>query len=152
MKITNEQITKWALGGVAVISASAFALSFDSLYHMAVNFGFKSWLAWLFPVSVDLAILVYSVALMLRRMNGLKAPWETSFLVFVTLLSIAMNAVHDCDHVILKRFVHALPPILMAMSVECLIRIMSTHSEKKEISKEKARKTIATKKLKKATA
>lgn len=48
----------WALAGVVVIAAAAFALSFDALYEVALMAKVRAELAWLVPVMLDVAIIV----------------------------------------------------------------------------------------------
>lgn len=126
-------IEKCTILGVVVIAVSAFALSFDALQQMAVTCGVSKSLSWMFPVSLDLAILVYSLASILRRWQGLCARLEISFVVVSTIISVALNTCASSTdptlHMLLGFIIHALPPLFMAASVEAATRLISAPVE-----------------------
>ncbi|GAA4741875.1 DUF2637 domain-containing protein [Gordonia alkaliphila] len=55
----------WALAGVVVIAAAAFALSFDALFVVAQMAKVRVELAWLVPVMLDVAIVVCTVLVLM---------------------------------------------------------------------------------------
>lgn len=139
--------------GVFIIALSSFALSFDALTVLAKAHGLNPSLAWLFPVSLDLSILVYSLASLKRRNAKLEAKMETGFVVFFTLVSVILNTCsgsvsEGVMHSILHFAVHALPPLFIAASVEAYIRMISSGAEVKAIRSSKARETRITNKTK----
>ncbi len=129
----KAHITKLTVIGVSIIALSAFALSFDALRQMATLHGINPMLAWVFPVAIDLAILVYSMASILRRFQGLSAKVEIGFVVFATLVSVVLNALSGHDdpstHAIMGVVIHALPPLFLGAAVEAASRLFSADVE-----------------------
>jgi hypothetical protein len=114
-------VTVYAVGAIAL---AAFSLSFDALRVMAANYGVNPWIAWLFPFALDLAIVVYSVAAVIRRMRGLDHRLEWIFAASATLLSVLFNAVHDVkDNTYLKILIHSMPPLMMWAAWEIIPRL-----------------------------
>jgi hypothetical protein len=133
MKNIKNIIAKSTIFGVVVIAVSAFALSFDALRQMAISHGVNEALSWMFPISLDLAILVYSLASILRRWQGLCAKMEITFVVASTVISVALNtcsgSTNEVLNMVLGFIIHALPPLFMAAAVEAATRLISAPVE-----------------------
>lgn len=129
----KHYIARATVLGVIIIAVSAFALSFDALQQLALQHGVSPKLAWMFPVSLDLAILVYSLASILRRWQGLCAKMEISFVIVSTVISVVLNTCSSSDNVtlnmVLNFVVHALPPLFMAAAIEAATRLISAPVE-----------------------
>lgn len=135
----KAKTTIGAAFGVTIVSLAAFALSFDAMRQLALIHNVNPYFAWILPVAVDFAILVYSLASIIRRMAGIDARIETALVFFVTLTSVTLNAFHTSSNIYLGYFVLALPPLLMASSVETITRMITTkHDKKKVIAKKRA--------------
>lgn len=73
----------WAALAITVcLSGCAFALSFDSLWELAVNAGVRRGIAWLWPLSIDMSIAQATLALLSltrrRAQSAAAAVGETS--------------------------------------------------------------------------
>ena len=91
----------WALAGVIVIAAAAFALSFDALYEVAQMAKVRASLAWLVPVMLDVAIIVCTTLVLMasrqiqRDRAALLVARDAEDDTVTAALDSAVQAVHD---------------------------------------------------------
>ncbi len=137
----KEKFQYWTIAGVSIVAISSFLLSFDALRHLALANGISGHFAFLFPLSLDLAILIYSMASLVRRQQGLKAGIEIAFVITVTLTSVILNMFHDVENRAMGMVVHTLPPLFLAASFETLSRLFSISGEVQTIRSAKAKET-----------
>jgi hypothetical protein len=91
-----ENVAKWSARAALAVVVCAFAISFAAIKWVAEENGIEpGWLAWLFPLVIDLPSLIASaltVALHDRKFHIRLYAWSV-LLVFIAL-SWACNAVH----------------------------------------------------------
>ena len=110
------------ISGIIVffLAVSAFVLSYDALYRLALANGITPWLAWLWPLCLD-AFMVSASLAVLRNSLVSERTWYQWILVGVfTVLSIAFNAIHAPD-TWLARAVFAIPPAVVFLAFELLV-------------------------------
>lgn len=111
-------------------------LSFDGLRKLATEAKISEQLAFLFPVIVDGTIIMASLAILRMNLSGQRAVlgWVTMFLG--TGLSIAGNVISVRNEGVIAMGTHALPPILLATSLELFLSLIRTNIKLAQDAKE----------------
>ncbi|MFF2389137.1 DUF2637 domain-containing protein [Agromyces sp. NPDC058104] len=81
----------------AVLGAVSFLLSYNGLTATAPWAGIPAGQSWTIPVVIDGAILVYTLAVLIKRRRGERAVLYWSLLAAFTAASVAGNAFHAWD-------------------------------------------------------
>lgn len=121
----------WAVVlAVAVIAAGSFALSFRALHELAQANGQPSDLAWIWPVIVDISLVVYTAAVMVAQLlrTGAKLP------IFLTVVYAGVTVTGNILHAPptpVGWFVAALPPVSLILGTE-MLRSMAGHQIKRK--------------------
>lgn len=122
---------KWirfsAIAVMFIVAVASMVLSFDGLRKLATEAKISEQLAFLFPVIVDGTIIMASLAILRMNLSGQRAVlgWVTMFLG--TGLSIAGNVISVRNEGIIAMGTHALPPILLATSLELFLSLIRTN-------------------------
>lgn len=87
--------TLWfTVGVVGFLAATSFMVSFAGLTEVARWVGVPAWMSWTVPAFIDMAILAYSLAVLIHRSRG-EATWASWLsLGLFTLVSVVANAAH----------------------------------------------------------
>ena len=143
---------------VAMLALGSFTLSFEALRALVVEMKIVSPdLAWIFPLIVDGAIVVFSLSALRASLRQEKTLWLRSLVIFATLGSMAFNIAH-VEATYLSMILAGTPPTLLFLSFEALMhsiqaemtRTMGLVSENpKIIVSSKAERQEAVRKLKK---
>lgn len=80
------------VGAIAII---AFVLSFDAIMHLAIDNGVNVRLAWMVPLIVDGAMVVFSVSVMRATLAGEKTWQGWALIVAFTAVSVWFNIAHS---------------------------------------------------------
>lgn len=116
----------WIVGlAVAMIAASSFALSFTALYELASSNGIPLHLGWIWPLIVDVSMVIYTAAILVAQVQRRGAKLPIALSVFYGLVTITGNLLH-APATLLGWFVAALPPISLILGSEVL-RTMGHH-------------------------
>lgn len=107
-----------------VVAVSSAVLSFDGLQKLALASQVPEHLAFLFPIAVDMTILMGSLAVLLYEMFGLKARFGWFTVLFGTGLSVTGNVISVTDSGLIAQVLHGIIPILLCISLESLLRIL----------------------------
>ena len=108
---------------VGIIIVSSFALSFTNLNEAAIEAGVPTYLSPLFPLSVDLFLLVSSIFILRANLVGESAAPGWSVLLLFTAISVIFNVVHSPAG-IMSRSLHAVPPIALCISMELFMLVI----------------------------
>lgn len=113
-------------------------LSFDGLRKLATEAKISDQLAFLFPVIVDGTIIMASLAILRMNLSGQRAVlgWITMFLG--TGLSITGNVISVRNEGVIAMGTHALPPILLATSLELFLSLIRTNIKLAQDAKDAA--------------
>lgn len=91
--------SKWLSGVsaffVGLIALAAFVLSFKAIQELAITNGVDPGLAWLVPLIVDGAMLVFSVSVLRATLAHEAAWWGWILIVGFTAVSVAFNWAHS---------------------------------------------------------
>ena len=108
---------------VAFLAISAFILSFEALRDLAAREGGLTGPAsWMFPVIVDGAICVFSLAALRAELAGHHRDlrWIKGLVLTVTISSVALNTLHAHGRP-LAMVIAAVPPLLLYGALEVLL-------------------------------
>ncbi len=102
---------------VLFLAVGAFVLSYDALKALALNNGVTSGLTWLWPLLVDGAIIIFSLAVLRGSLLGERVRYPWALVILFVALSIGFNIVH-AQNTLLARVIAAVPPVALALSFE----------------------------------
>lgn len=113
--------------GTLVVTMAAFTLSYDAIRSVGIAANMRPSWAWMLPVSIDGAMGVATVAVLLLKQIG-RSTWYPWLVVAVgVLVSAGCNGLHatgEDGHVDLPvewaRAVGVIPPLMLALSVHLL--------------------------------
>jgi hypothetical protein len=121
---------------VSFLAVSSFMVSFTGLHEVAAWAGLPFWLRWAVPVFVDVAILAYTLAVLIHRHRGERTWPSWLSLAGFTAFSVAANGAHAMaiDHVdMLQRVVGvaaaAAAPLAVFTATEQLARLIITNPD-----------------------
>lgn len=119
---------KWIRGAailaMVVVALSSAILSFDGLQKLALESRIPANLAFLFPIAIDVTILMGSLAVLLYEMFGFRPLFGWFTVLFGTALSVTGNVISVADAGITAQVLHGIIPILLCISLESLLRIL----------------------------
>lgn len=118
-----------ATTGTIAIAAAAFTLSYAALTELAATAGISTTLAWLWPLVVDGAILISTLAVVELRNNRTYA-W--TLLATGTLISLAGNAAHAVYDgplpTLVKVGVASVPPLAIVASTHLTVLLVRNNT------------------------
>lgn len=83
-----------AVALVGILMVSSFVVSFTGIYQVAAFTGIPTWLQWLPGIFIDVAILAYTISLMIFKSRG-HSTWRTmAGLGGFAVLSVGANVSH----------------------------------------------------------
>ncbi len=110
---------------VALIALGAFALSFTALYDLAVKNSVPAHLGWIWPLIVDLSMVIYTAAILVAQVQQRGARLPIALTGFYALVTVTGNLLH-APATLLGWFVAALPPLSLILGSE-ILRTMGHH-------------------------
>lgn len=131
--------TRWptitALVAVAVVGGIAAVISYSHMldWAKANEDAASEWRSFLFPISVDGAIVAASAVLYADSRAGRRADWLAYLIIVVGVLwSIVANVAHDTTGWGAQKGIAAWPPVALALVVEMVFRFIRRMSEQAE--------------------
>lgn len=120
-KTANKTISIFTGVLVSFLAASAFVLSYDALYRLALANGITPQLAWLWPLCLDAMMIAASLSVLRNGISGERSWYQWGLVAMFTAASITFNMIHAPNDTILARAVFALPPLVTFLSFELLV-------------------------------
>lgn len=123
----NTGSTVWASraarASAAVVASGAAALSFRATSQVAETSGAVSvgW-GWIVPLVVEAGVLTAAALAWVRSGEGLRATTETVVMTGLLMLSVVINVAHAVHGTVLGRAMAAVPPVVLLVAVEGLLR------------------------------
>ncbi len=111
---------------VAFIGLGSFALSFVALYELATANGVPARLGWIWPLIVDVSMVIYTAAILVAQLQRRGAKLPVALTIFYGVVTIAGNILH-APHTALGWFVASLPPLSLIFGSE-MLRAMAHHN------------------------
>lgn len=107
---------------VGLLALGSFVLSFEALSQFAATSeAISPGRAWVFPLVVDGAIVVFSISALRCSIAGEGQTWPMSLVIVSTTASMLFNVAHAKGGV-LSGCTSAMPPLLLFLSFESLMR------------------------------
>lgn len=110
---------------VMLIALGSFALSYAALVELAAANGVRGRLAYVWPLIVDVSVVVFTAAILVAQLQRRGARLVIGLTVFYGGVTIAGNVLH-APVTALGWFVAALPPLSLIAATEVL-RAMAHH-------------------------
>ena len=110
-------LTGWLVGLLAVI---AFVLSYNALREVAFYYGVPGLLSYAWPLLVDFALIVFSLAVLRASLLRERTIWPWLLVGLFTLATIGFNLIHAQVDAI-SRIVAIVPPVALFLSFETLM-------------------------------
>lgn len=123
---------------VLFLSASAFILSYDALYRLALANGITHSLAWLWPLCLDAFMVSASLAVLRNSLVSERTWYQWVLVGAFTILSISFNAIH-APSTWLARGIFALPPLVVFLAFELLVSQIKSAVSRRMVSERQAR-------------
>lgn len=112
------------------LALTSFLLSYSGLVAVAEWAAVPAWLAWAVPVTIDGAILVYTLAALVFRARAESARVAWASLSLFTGLSVAANAAHAWDagaadgRAVLGAIIAGLAPVAVLLTTHTIARLI----------------------------
>lgn len=131
--MSEQKYTKWlsvvVLFLVSLVTIISFVLSYEALWNFAIAGGKPERLAWLWPVIIDLPIVVFSVVALFAVSLGYN-PWPFRLVVgLATALTVWFNYSYAISQDVSWQ-VYVTAPVMYFVSFEVLAWVIKVVSEK----------------------
>jgi hypothetical protein len=103
----------------AAIALGAFTLSYDALYAIGLAYGVKASIAWLWPLLIDLPLIVFTLAMLTAQLTRQSVKLWAGLVMLYTLATIAFNIAH-AQQTALGWLVAIVAPVGLLLSTEAL--------------------------------
>jgi hypothetical protein len=114
---------------VALIALGSFVLSFEALNDLAITNGKPAHLAWIWPVIVDVALVVFTAVLLAFQLIGVRRRWLIGLILAYGVITITGNVLHAPPNSV-AWFVAALPPVTLLVASEVLRELVKVRIER----------------------
>lgn len=118
---------------VGVVFLASAVISFNGLYAVGLEQGLHPDLAWVTPIMLDVAILVFTMASLIQRRRGNRGQriFAVISVAWVTLTSMGLNFLHsyyavgiDTPMQIAATFVNTFAPASIFVTTELLVGLV----------------------------
>lgn len=116
-------INRLSFALVGLLAAGAFVLSYASLWGTALAYGLSPWLAWIWPLLVDFALIVFSLSVVRANLKGERVLWPWLMVGVYTLATVSFNVLHAPDNTT-ARIVAIVAPVSLFLSFETLMAML----------------------------
>jgi len=116
----KSQAIRVATAGVASIGLIAFIISYNALQQVAQSHGVNGWLSYLWPLLIDLPILVFAfTSLVIQFITNRQSRFATSMIIAYSLATVAFNLIH-AEMNIVNYLVAIVAPLSVIVTIEAL--------------------------------
>jgi hypothetical protein len=119
--MTGRWTYRISAGGVLVLAAAAFTLSYDALHHLALNSRVRPGLAWLWPVVIDGTIVVALLTVLAAKRAAIRAAYPWVLAGLFSAASVAFNIAHAPDRPV-AQLVFAMAPVALVLTTHLLMQ------------------------------
>jgi hypothetical protein len=116
-------------GLVALLAAGAFALSFSALSELASANGVSVSLTWIWPLILDGAIVVFSMAVLRASLYRESVRYPMTLVVCATGASLIFNLAHAPEGAVAK-LMASVPPLALFAAFELVVRQIRSEVER----------------------
>lgn len=116
---------------VLFIAVIGFVLSYAALQNVAYSNGVPFYLSVLWPLLIDLAVIVFSIAIFRASLLSEKTWWPWVLVVLFSAFTVTFNLLHAGDDLINigileKYFVFVVPPVALVLAFETFIAMIKS--------------------------
>lgn len=115
---------------VFLLGIGSFILSYNALYGVALDNGLSQNLSYIWPLLVDFALIVFSLAVVQSNLNNEPAAWRWGMVGFYTVATVAFNVYHAPNN-LAAQVVAVVAPISLFLSFETLMSMLKKSVKKK---------------------
>lgn len=108
---------------ILLIAIGSFALSYNNLHQTALTHGVGSNLAYIWPLLIDFALVVFSLAVVQSNLNNEPAYRRWLMVALYTIATIAFNVYHAPAN-IAAQIVAVVAPVTLFLSFETLMAML----------------------------
>lgn len=128
MKLENRStriIRYLSLALVFLLAVGAFAQSYAVLWDVALAYGLPPGMAWFWPLLVDGAIIIFSLAVVRNGLLGESTWWPWALVILFTVGTIILNGIHS-DGRYVSIAVAVVAPIALVLAFETSMAMLKS--------------------------
>lgn len=123
--MTTKVISVTTVFLVLLLAIGAFALSYNALQGVASENGLTGWQSHIWPLLIDFALIVFSLAVVRNALLGERTGWPWLLVFLYTMATIAFNVFHADDNLTAK-VVALVAPVSLFLSFETLMTMFKS--------------------------
>lgn len=112
-------------GLVFLLAAGAFVLSYANLWETALAYGLSHRLAWIWPLLVDFALVVFSLAVVRASLHNERTWWPWLMVTVYTIATVTFNILHAPVN-LTAQVVAVVAPVSLFLSFETLMSMLKS--------------------------
>jgi len=116
----TETFSRLSAALVALLAAGAFLLSYNALRAVAARNGLPGWQSFLWPLLIDFALIVFSLAVVRNALLGERTRWPWFLVALYTAATVGFNILHAPSN-LTARVVAVVAPVSLFLSFETLM-------------------------------
>jgi len=120
---TNKFISRLTAVLVFALAVGAFVLSYAALRDLAAHNGLNDWRAYIWPLMLDAALVVCSLAVLRANLQSERAVYPWFLVGLYTLATIAFNVAHAPTNT-MGRLVAVVAPLSLFLSFELFVSML----------------------------
>src|SRR5688572_18478743 len=117
---------------VFLLAAGAFVLSYATLWDTALAYGLPPRLAWIWPLLVDFALVVFSLAVVRASLYNERTWWPWLMVALYTVATVAFNILHAPAN-LTAQVVAVVAPLSLFLSFETLMAMLKSEVRRKQM-------------------
>lgn len=139
----DKAVSNITTGLVLLLAVIAFVLSYNALRAVAVDNGIPDKLAYIWPLLVDFALVVFSLAILRASLLNERTFWYWVMVICFAIATVCFNIVHAPSN-ILARIVAVVPPVALLLSFETLMSMVRSNVRRSAVAKPKPKQAATT--------
>lgn len=108
---------------ILLIAIGSFALSYNNLHQTALAYGVDSGLAIIWPLLIDFALIVFSLAVVRASLYSERTWWPWLLVGLYTVGTLSFNVLHAPDN-LTAQVVAVVAPLSLFLSFETLMAML----------------------------
>jgi hypothetical protein len=117
---------------VLLLGIGSFILSYNALQGVALENGLSQNLSYVWPLLVDFALIVFSLAVVQSNLNNEPAGWRWAMVGLYTVATVAFNVYHAPAN-LAAQIVAVVAPVSLFLSFETLMSMLKKSVSKKAL-------------------
>lgn len=132
--MTKQEYIKWqptaiinysTAALVFLLAAGAFVLSYANLWETALAYGLPPRLAWIWPLLVDFALVVFSLSVVRASLHNERTWWPWALVTVYTISTVTFNILHAPAN-LTAQVVAVVAPVSLFLSFETLMSMLKS--------------------------